>query len=293
MAPVLHSNMRKRPALKQKLDALYDDYDFKARIESDPISLPARYTDKADIEAAGLIAASLAYGRVGLFLPVATKLLERMGEHPAEFAGSASPKELIDLTEGLAYRFQRSEDLAAFIYSIGGMIREFGGIEAAFMEGMSPEAVDTGEALARFVAQLAKVDTSAFYSNKEGSGAPSRGLRQLMPSPATGGAAKRGCLYLRWMVRDADIDFGLWKGVGAHRLVIPLDTHIMRVSECLGFTKRKSPGWATAVEITRSLKALEPKDPLKYDFALCHRGIQGLCGKDSCSSCDLNKFRKK
>ncbi len=268
--------MRKRPALKRKLDALYADYDFKGRVESDPICLPTRYTDKPDIETAGLIAASLAYGRVDLFLPIATKLLDRMGEHPAEFAGSASPKELIDLTGGLAYRFQRSRDLAAFVYSIGSLIRDHGGLEAAFMEGMSPKAGDTGEALARFVALLAKVDTSVFYSNKEGSGAPSKGLRQLMPSPATGGAAKRGCLYLRWMVRDADIDFGLWKGVGAHRLVIPLDTHIMRVSECLGFTKRKSPGWATAVEITRSLKALEPDDPLKYDFALCHMGMQGL-----------------
>ncbi|MCK4910799.1 MAG: TIGR02757 family protein, partial [Thermodesulfovibrionales bacterium] len=265
--------MRKRPALKRKLDALYKDYDFRGRLENDPISLPARYKDKADIEAAGLIASSLAYGRVGLFLPKATELLDRMGEHPALFAAGAAPADLLDLTEGISYRFQLPADLAAFIYCIGGLIREFGGLEAAFMEGMSPEAVDTGEALARFMGLLAMVDTSAFYGGGrrgDGGSAPSRGLRQLMPSPATGGAAKRGCLFLRWMVRGADIDFGLWQGVGANRLVIPLDTHIMRVSQCLGFTKRKSPGWATAVEITRSLRALEPDDPLKYDFALCH-----------------------
>ncbi len=252
--------MRKRPALKRKLDALYRDYDFSARLKSDPISLPSRYTDKPDIEAAGLIAASLAYGRVGLFMPVATELLERMGPHPAAFvagAAGAGPEELLALTRGLRYRFQQSEDLAAFVHCIGSLIREYGGLEAAFMEGMSAEAEDTGEALARFMGLLAKVDTSAFYGKERASG----GLRQLMPSPATGGAAKRGCLFLRWMVRVPDIDFGLWRDIPANRLVIPLDTHIMRVSECLGLTKRKSPGWATAVEITRALKALEPEDP--------------------------------
>ncbi len=280
---MLHSHMHDKNALKQKLDELYDDYDFSTRVKSDPISLPARYTDKPDIEVAGLIAASLAYGRVGLFMPVATELLERMGEHPVLFAADAAPADLLDLTEGISYRFQRPEDLAAFIFCIGSLIREHGGLEAAFMEGMSPKAGDTGEALSKFMALLAGVDTSAFYSGgrrRDGghapSGAPSRGLRQMMPSPATGGAAKRGCLFLRWMVRDADIDFGLWRDIPANRLVIPLDTHIMRVSKCLGFTKRKSPGWATAVEITQALKALEPDDPLKYDFALCHMGMQGL-----------------
>jgi uncharacterized protein (TIGR02757 family) len=93
------------------------------------------------------------------------------------------------------------------------------------------------------------------------------------------------------MVRRSDIDFGLWRDIPENRLVIPLDTHIMRVSGCMGLTKRKSPGWKTALEITNALKQFDPDDPLKYDFALCHRGIQGLCGKDKCEDCDLKEFK--
>ncbi len=288
---MLHFPMRKRPELKKALDALYSDYDFKGRLHKDPICLPSRYKDKADIEVAGLIAASLAYGRVGLFLPVATELLDRMGKHPATFAAEAGLNELQRAAKGLSYRFQSSHDLAAFIFCIGKVISAHGGLEAAFMKGFSPGDEDTGSGLAAFMGLLRDVDTSRIYVRNKKKG-PYSGLSQLMPSPATGGAAKRGCLYLRWMVRSSDIDFGLWRDVPASRLVIPLDTHIMRVSSCLGLTKRKSPGWATAVEITRSLRAMEPADPLKYDFALCHRGIQGICGKGSCSECDLKRFRK-
>ena len=79
------------------------------------------------------------------------------------------------------------------------------------------------------------------------------------------------------MVRDRDIDFGLWKDVPKARLIVPLDTHIARISRCLGFTKRASQDWKMAVEVTESLRRLDPEDPLKYDFALCHHGISGIC----------------
>ena len=89
-------------------------------------------------------------------------------------------------------------------------------------------------------------------------------------------------LFLRWMVRDRDIDFGLWKGIPGNLLVIPLDTHIARISRCLGLTGRRSRDWKMAVEITENLKRLDPEDPLKYDFALCHQGITGLCREGAC-----------
>jgi uncharacterized protein (TIGR02757 family) len=96
------------------------------------------------------------------------------------------------------------------------------------------------------------------------------------------------------VVRDRDIDFGIWKGIPKNKLVIPLDTHIMKISQCLGFTKRKSADWKTAVEITESLKRFDPEDPLKYDFALCHHGISGLCkgiGSDGCRECAFGVHR--
>jgi len=91
------------------------------------------------------------------------------------------------------------------------------------------------------------------------------------------------------MIRDRDIDLGIWKNISKDKLVIPLDTHIMKISRCLGFTKRNSADWKTAVEITESLKRFDPVDPLKYDFALCHHGVSGICkgirDRSVCSGC--------
>ncbi len=93
------------------------------------------------------------------------------------------------------------------------------------------------------------------------------------------------------MVRDSDIDFGLWKEIPKNHLIIPLDAHIARIGRCLGLTKRKSNDWKTAVEITEVLKKFDPEDPLKYDFALCHQGISGACkatfNKYTCEDCIL------
>jgi uncharacterized protein (TIGR02757 family) len=94
-------------------------------------------------------------------------------------------------------------------------------------------------------------------------------------------------LFLRWMIRDRDIDFGIWRGVPKNRLVIPLDTHIARIGKCLGLTHRTAADWKMALDITASLKAFDPEDPLKYDFALCHQGISGLCSAKRCGGCRL------
>jgi uncharacterized protein (TIGR02757 family) len=121
---------------------------------------------------------------------------------------------------------------------------------------------------------------------------PERGLDHLLPSPLGQGAAKRLNLFLRWMVREADgVDFGLWTKVSPAQLIIPLDTHIHRMGLRLGLTSRKSPGWRTAEEITAALRRLDPADPVKYDFALCHYAMSGACPlvsqKTICRACAL------
>jgi len=149
------------------------------------------------------------------------------------------------------------------------------------MQGFNPESPNIGPALAAFMAELKGAASKASRNTQ-------RGFEFYFPTPAKGGSCKRGCLYLRWMVRRADIDFGLWSGVPMDRLVIPLDTHIARISRCLGLTERKSDDWKTAVQITDALRAFEPSDPLKYDFALCHKGISGECNKAKCASCAIS-----
>lgn len=272
--------------LKAALDGLYAAFDFNERARHDPIRFPMRYKARADVEAAGFIAASLAYGRVVLFSAVLERLFALMGQSPSGFMAGFDPKKDRGLFKGIKYRFNESDDILALIYATGRLLVSFGSLERAFMEHFSPTDTDTGRALSGFVGAALAVDTSPVY----GRDIKPAGFTQFFPSPAGGSACKRACLYLRWMVRDRDIDFGLWEGIPKNKLVIPLDTHIARVSRCLGLTHRKTQDWKMAAEITAALRAMDPEDPLKYDFALCHRGIEGLCRNRGCTGCALKGY---
>jgi uncharacterized protein (TIGR02757 family) len=166
-------------------------------------------------------------------------------------------------------------------------LRKYGTLKDLFYSHYEPGQDDIKNALAGFVDFLSGIDTSPVY----GRNIRPPGLKQLLSSPETGSACKRMTLFLRWLVRNRDIDFGVWDRIPPSKLIIPLDTHIARISRCLGLSKRKSPDWKMAKEITESLKKLDPEDPLKYDFALCHHGISGLCNgiktRRICSDCSL------
>jgi uncharacterized protein (TIGR02757 family) len=273
--------MGRRPprpdALKRTLDRLYAGFDFAGRVLHDPISAPMDYPAPLDREAAAFIAAALAYGRVGLFMPVTRAILAPMGASPAAFLAAFDLGRDARRFRGVKYRFQQEGDLVDMLAVLGRAYKTHGSLEALFMAHYDAGHEDIGPALGGFMGALQRLHR----------GAPSRGLRHCFPSPATGGAAKRACLFLRWMVRRADIDFGLWRAVEPGKLVIPLDTHILRVGQCLGLTARKAAGWATAREITASLRALDPEDPLRYDFALCHQGISGVCASSKCAGCEI------
>jgi uncharacterized protein (TIGR02757 family) len=250
---------------------------------------PMSYSAREDIEVVGLLASSFAYGRVAQFSGVIESILGIMGDSPSGFIREFSPKRMGRLFRGIKYRFNETEDIICLIYIMGQILRKYGGVENAFLKHYSDDDHDTGSAISGFSRTALGFDTSPVY----GRDLKPSGLRQFFPSPGSGGASKRACLFLRWMVRDRDIDFGIWKNIPKSRLVIPLDTHIMRVSRCLGFTKRKSAGWKAALEITVALRALDPDDPLKYDFALCHRGIAGVCRSMHCPGCELERFRNE
>lgn len=268
--------------IREILDRFYREYDFAGRIQADPIEIPRRYRSKADAEVAGFIAASFAYGKVGLFKPVVERILSAMGRSPASFLYDFDLRRARRVFSGIKYRFNENEDILAFLFALSVILRRYGSIEAAFMASYHRDDPHTGPAIIAFVEEMVGIDTSRVYGKRE---KPS-GLLQLFPSPAKGSPCKRLNLFLRWMVRDRDIDLGLWKGIPKSDLVIPLDTHIARISRCLGLTSRRSQDWTASVEITRALKSLDPDDPLKYDFALCHHGISGMCnGGDDVSHC--------
>jgi uncharacterized protein (TIGR02757 family) len=259
--------------LKSILDKFYLEYDFRERLLHDPIEFPHRYKNPRDIEVSAFIASSLAYGKVELFKPVVEKILSGMGTNPYEFILEFRPKKHAGYFEGIKYRFNENEDLIGLIFILHMLLSRYTSLENAFMQFYRTGSPDIKEGLSGFVAALLAINTSPVY----GKDVRPAGLRQLFSSPVNGSACKRANLFLRWMVRDRDIDFGIWKAVPKNRLIIPLDTHIARISRCLGFTDRKSQDWKTAAEITEALKRIDPEDPLKYDFALCHHGISGVC----------------
>ncbi len=271
--------------LKASLDALYESYDFGDRVQHDPIRVPLKFKRKRDVEASAFLASAFAFGNVKSFLPVLDRIVSVMGSSPHEFIGSFNARADRRLFEGIRYRFYKTEDIAGIIHVMGALINKHKSLEGAFMAHYNKKDPHIGNALSGMVEEALGVETSPVF----GKNIKTRALMFAFPSPRKGSTCKRHNLFLRWMVRNKDIDFGIWKRVPTDKLVIPLDTHIGRVSRCLGFTRRKSDDWKTAVEITESLKTLDPEDPLKYDFALCHRGIAGLCEKNRCEECELWK----
>lgn len=275
-------------SLKRTLDKFYNDFDFGERLLHDPIEFPHRYGDPGDIEVSGFIASCLAYGRVELFKSVVERILALMGDHPSSFLMDFDVRKQRRLFS-FKYRFNETEDILCLLFIIHKILRTRSSLEGAFMRHYAPDDPHTGSALAGFVNEVMSLNTSPVY----GKNIHPPGMTQLFPSPVKGSACKRMNLFLRWMVREKDIDFGIWKGIPGNKLVIPLDTHIARIARCLGLTGRTSADWKTAMEITEALKKLDPDDPLKYDFALCHHGISGMCAKGDtrlCQGCNFSIF---
>ncbi len=270
---------------KHLLDKLYEGYNFRERVLDDPIEFPHKYKVEADIEVAGYIAASLAYGKVTLFKPVINEILAQMGESPGGYLYEFNIKKNKSDFLHISYRFNKGIDITALIYILHIIFREFGSLKKAFLHFFNG---NMHKSISDFFDYMLAVDTTPVYNNS----VSQSGKLQFFPSPRKGSACKRINMFLRWMVRDRDIDFGIWKEIPGNSLVIPLDTHIARISRCLGLTTKKSGSWRTAVEITEALKKLDPLDPLKYDFALCHLGISGYCntGRDesACRNCEIN-----
>jgi len=154
------------------------------------------------------------------------------------------------------------------------MIDRAGSVEGFFLEGYDAGADDIAEALDSFSRRAMALDLKAAYGR-----VPKRpGVCYFFPRPSAGSGCKRLNLFLRWMVRRDALDLGVWKRVSPAKLIVPLDTHVIRVGRCLRLTEYTSPGWRMARDITASLRKLDPADPVKYDFSVCHLGMMNACG---------------
>lgn len=261
--------------LASRLDALYRDFN-RADSASDPVHLVRPFSEPADREVAGFCAAALAFGRVASILNSIAVLFRILGPHPAAYVRAFEPDAPHPELRAMVHRWTRGNDLAALLWILRQMLERAGSIEGFFLEGYSDDDVDIGAALDSFSRRALQLDMRRAYGR--GPLPPRPGVCYFFPRPSAGSACKRQNLFLRWMARSDEVDLGVWTRLPTARLIVPLDTHVIRLGRCLKLTRYTSPGWKMAADITASLRKLDPDDPVRFDFSLCHVGMMNACG---------------
>jgi uncharacterized protein (TIGR02757 family) len=259
--------------LKPLLDDLYAGFN-RPDSAVDPIQIVRRYPRLDDREIVAFIAAALAFGRVASVMASIEALCATLGDHPARRVREFDPSVHGVPLRRLVHRWTRGDDFVALLWILRQLVERHGSLEAAFAATGRLDRPDVGDALEAFSAEAREIDLRPAYGRRPR--AP--GVYFFFARPSTGGACKRMNLFLRWMVRRDAVDPGGWTAIRPAQLIVPLDTHTIRVGQCLRLTSRKSPGWLMARDITESLRRLDPEDPVRYDFALCHLSMMGACG---------------
>jgi uncharacterized protein (TIGR02757 family) len=287
---MLAAMVQNLPTLGTYLERLAGDYgpDY---LRTDPLGEVRRFTDPGDLEVAAFLAAGLSFGRVDLILAHLRDLWGRLDDSPARTADRWRPADRRRL-DGFVHRWVGPDDLARVLFALGRARRGHGSLRALFLTGYDPADPDLGPSLSRFVRALRGHLPRTGSRRAAQDGELPQGVRTFFADPARGGACKRLNLFLRWMVRGDDgLDLGLFTPVRPDQLVIPLDTHVARISRNLGLSERRTPDWKMAAGITRELKRWDARDPVRFDFAISRLGILGNCprrvNRVKCAACAL------
>ena len=270
----MQSVAKERRALGPRLEQLYEAYN-REDAAADPIQIVRRYTNRADQEVVGFCAAALAFGRVASVLNTVETLMRVLGPSPADYIRTFDPSASHPELRGMVHRWTRGVDIVALLWLLRQMVERAGSLEGFFLEGYDPAATDIGDALDSFSRRAIALDLRAAYGRR----VPARaGVCYFFTRPSAGSGCKRLNLFLRWMVRHDEVDLGAWPSISPSKLIVPLDTHVIRLGRCLRLTRYTSPGWPMAAEITASLRAIDPADPVRFDFSICHVGMMNACG---------------
>lgn len=248
----------KQAELKSFLDEKVLLYNHPNFIESDPIQIPHRFSQKEDIEIAGFLSATIAWGNRIMIIKNASKMMDLMGNSPYDFVMSHSPQQL-NRFDDFVHRTFNSTDFKTFIIGLRHIYDKHKGLEALFME---VENNSIQKNISEFKKKFFEIEHEIR-------------TQKHISDPLNNSAAKRINMYLRWMVRNdnAGVDFGIWKNVSPAFLSCPLDVHSGNVARKLGLLTRKQNDAKAVAELDTSLRILDPEDPTKYDFALFGLGV--------------------
>lgn len=239
---------------KKLLDELYDKFSCRSLVFPDPVSFLYRYDDLKDKEVVGLIASSLAYGRVEMINKTVNSVLEKMLPSPYLFLMEQTPDTIYKAFNGFKYRFTTDIELSMMLVAIKNILQNYSTLENCFTEGLKSTDETIFPALTKFINILMN-DCNVCKNS-------------LLPLPQKGSACKRQNLFLRWMIRQDNVDPGGWNKNLSPKLIMPIDIHIHRFALEMGLTRRKNADMYTAIEVTEHFRALNPDDPLKYDFVI-------------------------
>jgi len=256
--------------LKEKLEYHYKAFNFE-HIEPDPLQFPHLFKDEKDIEAMAFISSVFAYGTVAQIINTLNKIVGIMNNQPHKFILNAEKKNLKEKLGGLKHRFYNENDIETFFLSLKKVYDRHGSLKKLFLKNYREKEPNLKSGISAFSKEMLSASHSV-NSLKE----LSYGLKFMFPLPEKGSACKRMNLFLRWMVRKDELDFGLWNDIPAGKLIIPVDTHIAKIARRLKLSSRKVVSWKMAEDITEELKKYDSSDPVKYDFALCHIGMRKL-----------------
>jgi len=250
---------KEQSRIKLLLDKKADLYERPEFIDTDPILVPHNYTLKEDIEIAGFLTATIAWGQRKSIIKCAKLLFNLMDNDPFAFVSCATDQELRKF-QHFKYRTFQGEDCIFFLKSLQNIYLKHGGLEKVFTEGYLQNKSIFNSLIHFYMTMFAIPHLKR--SEKH--------VANVMANAS----AKRLNLFLRWMVRSNDkgIDFGLWKKIPKNSLMIPLDLHTGNTARNLGLLKRKQNDWKAVEELTSILCSFDPEDPIKYDFALFGMG---------------------
>jgi uncharacterized protein (TIGR02757 family) len=248
--------------LKDFLDSKVQQYNQPHFIENDPIQIPHLFSQKQDIEIAGLFASVLAWGQRATIIKKCKELMQLMDNAPYDFIKNHISEDLKPFLN-FKHRTFNATDLLYFIHFLNHFYQDNESLENAFVKGLKG---------------IAKVENALHHFHKlffSLEDAPTRTQKHIS-TPERNSACKRLNMYLRWMVRHdrQGVDFGIWEMMSPADLICPLDLHVERVARKIGFIKRKQTDWQTAIELTENLRQLDAQDPVKYDFALFGLGLE-------------------
>ncbi len=250
-------------------DELYQKYNDRKWLLTDPIQQIYSYQNPKDQELVGFIVSLFSYGSVPQILKALQIIFKPMGDSPYQFIKET---ELImgEVYPNFYYRFHKEKHLIVLFKTIQKIIKKDGSLQAFYRKNY----IDN---IYNMLANTAEYFWSEFESfNEDQDPQFKTAMKFLINSPKNQSACKRHLMFLRWMVRSDQIDLGLWNWIQPSELIVPLDTHMVQKSYELGLRKgpkKRSVTWKLALEVTNALRKINSADPIKYDFSITRLGI--------------------